>query len=43
VGDTLQETFIERLIGLDGVREFSVYLCGAGAPRSRKPERSLPR
>jgi SagB-type dehydrogenase family enzyme len=43
VGDTLQETFIERLIGLDGVREFSVYLCGAGALRRRNSERSLPR
>jgi SagB-type dehydrogenase family enzyme len=32
VGDTLQDSFLERLIGLDGVREFPVYLCGAGVP-----------
>ncbi|HEY7368994.1 MAG TPA: SagB family peptide dehydrogenase [Thermoanaerobaculia bacterium] len=30
VGDTLQDSAIEKLIGLDGVREFPVYLCGAG-------------
>lgn len=28
----LQDSFIERLIGIDGVREFPVYLCGAGKP-----------
>jgi SagB-type dehydrogenase family enzyme len=28
----LQESRIEKLCGLDGVREFPVYLCGAGAP-----------
>ena len=27
-----QESYIERLIGLDGVREFPIYLCGAGVP-----------
>jgi SagB-type dehydrogenase family enzyme len=34
----IQDSFIERLIGLDGVSEFPVYLCGAGvpAPRSRR-------
>jgi SagB-type dehydrogenase family enzyme len=32
VGDTLQDSTIEELIGLDGVREFPVYLCGAGVP-----------
>ena len=34
----IQDSFIEKLIGLDGIREFPVYLCGAGvpAPRSRK-------
>ncbi|MFN2387851.1 MAG: SagB family peptide dehydrogenase [Thermoanaerobaculia bacterium] len=32
VGDTLQDSAIEELIGLDGVREFPVYLCGAGVP-----------
>jgi SagB-type dehydrogenase family enzyme len=29
----IQETKIEKLIGLDGVREFPVYLCGAGVPK----------
>ena len=28
----LQESRIERLLGIDGVREFPVYLCGAGVP-----------
>ncbi len=28
----IQDTFVEKLIGLDGVKEFPVYLCGAGAP-----------
>src|SRR5262249_683446 len=28
----LQDSFIEKLIGLDGAREFPVYLCGAGVP-----------
>jgi SagB-type dehydrogenase family enzyme len=28
----LQETYIEKLLGLDGIREFPVYLCGAGVP-----------
>jgi SagB-type dehydrogenase family enzyme len=34
--DGLQDSFIEEQIGLDGVTEFPVYLCGAGrrAPRS---------
>jgi SagB-type dehydrogenase family enzyme len=27
-----QDSLIEGLIGLDGVREFPVYLCGAGVP-----------
>ncbi len=27
-----QESLIEELIGLDGVREFPIYLCGAGVP-----------
>jgi SagB-type dehydrogenase family enzyme len=26
----MQDSYIERLIGLDGVQEFPVYLCGAG-------------
>ncbi len=36
----IQDTFLEKLIGLDGVREFPVYLCGAGVP-ARRPRRSL--
>jgi SagB-type dehydrogenase family enzyme len=29
----IQDSYIEKLIGLDGVREFPLYLCGAGIPR----------
>jgi SagB-type dehydrogenase family enzyme len=28
----IQDTFLEKLIGLDGVKEFPIYLCGAGVP-----------
>lgn len=28
----IQDSYIERLIGLDGVKEFPIYLCGAGIP-----------
>jgi len=28
----IQDTFVEKLIGLDGIKEFPVYLCGAGVP-----------
>jgi SagB-type dehydrogenase family enzyme len=28
----IQDTYIEKLIGLDGLKEFPVYLCGAGVP-----------
>ena len=28
----IQDSYIEKLIGLDGVKEFPVYLCGAGMP-----------
>jgi SagB-type dehydrogenase family enzyme len=38
----IQDTFLEKLIGLDGVKEFPVYLCGAGVP-ARRPRRSLSR
>lgn len=38
----MQDTFIERLVGLDGVTEFPVYLCGAGVPE-RSLLRSTPR
>lgn len=31
----MQDSQIERLLGLDGVTEFPVYLCGAGVPASR--------
>jgi SagB-type dehydrogenase family enzyme len=29
----IQDSFLEGLIGLDGVTEFPLYLCGAGVPR----------
>ena len=29
----IQDSFLEKLIGLDGVKEFPLYLCGAGVPR----------
>jgi nitroreductase len=34
--DGLQNSFLEKRLGLDGVAEFPVYLCGAGgrAPHS---------
>jgi SagB-type dehydrogenase family enzyme len=28
----IQESFIEKLLGIDGVHEFPIYLCGAGVP-----------
>lgn len=28
----IQDTYLEKLIGLDDVKEFPVYLCGAGVP-----------
>lgn len=28
----IQDSYVEKLIGLDGIREFPVYLCGAGVP-----------
>jgi len=28
----IQDSFIEKLVGLDGSTEFPVYICGAGAP-----------
>ena len=47
----IQDSFLEELIGLDGIGEFPVYLCGAGVasrrsprnaskPRSRPPRRT---
>jgi SagB-type dehydrogenase family enzyme len=39
----MSETRIERALGLDGIGEFPVYLCGAGMPRlGRKAQGSLP-
>jgi SagB-type dehydrogenase family enzyme len=32
----MQDSRIERFIGLDGIREFPVYLCGAGVPGPRR-------
>ena len=37
--DGLQDSFIERRLGLDGISEFPVYLCGAGMPASRNLSR----
>ena len=31
----IQDSYIEKLIGIDGVEEFPVYLCGAGVPAVR--------
>ena len=31
----IQDSYIEKLIGLDGIKEFPVYLCGAGVPAKR--------
>src|SRR5207244_10697198 len=31
----IQDSYIEKLIGLDGIKEFPVYLCGAGVPSRR--------
>lgn len=36
----MQDSYIERLLGIDGVKELPVYLCGAGVP---DPERQFPR
>ncbi len=38
----IQDTFIEKLLSLDGASEFPVYLCGAGVP-ARIPSRAAPR
>jgi SagB-type dehydrogenase family enzyme len=41
---SMKESRIEQLLGLDGVREFPVYLCGAGmARRGRHDSHTLPR
>jgi SagB-type dehydrogenase family enzyme len=36
----IQESLIEKLLGIDGVREFPVYLCGAGMPSHSPTGRS---
>jgi SagB-type dehydrogenase family enzyme len=36
----VQESFVEGLIGLDGVKEFPLYLCGAGVPARRTDQPS---
>lgn len=38
----MQESKIEKLIGLDGVNEFPVYLLGAGVPAGRQRFRQIP-
>jgi SagB-type dehydrogenase family enzyme len=38
----IQDSYIEKLIGLDGIREFPVYLCGAGIPEKRASGKGLP-
>jgi SagB-type dehydrogenase family enzyme len=32
----IQDSFIEKLLGIDGIHEFPVYLCGAGVPEVAK-------
>jgi SagB-type dehydrogenase family enzyme len=32
----IQHTKVERLLGLDGINEFPVYLCGAGVPDPKR-------
>ena len=40
----LQDSFIEALIGIDGIEEFPVYLCGAGSrPDLSRANRTLAR
>jgi SagB-type dehydrogenase family enzyme len=31
----IQDSYIEKLIGIDGIKEFPVYLCGAGVPAKK--------
>ena len=35
----IQDSYIEELIGLDGIKEFPVYLCGAGVPAKKRSHR----
>src|SRR5262245_43028637 len=34
----IQDSYVEGLIGIDGVNEFPVYLCGAGVPRRHRSQ-----
>ncbi len=36
----IQDSKIEKLLSIDGVEEFPVYLCGAGVPALTSPPRS---
>jgi SagB-type dehydrogenase family enzyme len=38
----LQQSKAERLLGVDGVREFPIYLCGAGIPGRRLTKATAP-
>jgi len=38
----LQQSKAERLLGIDGVREFPIYLCGAGIPARRRTKAPIP-
>ncbi len=40
---SMKESRIEKLLGLDGVREFPVYLCGAGIARPGRRDGHAPR
>ncbi len=40
---SMKESRIEKLLGLDGVREFPVYLCGAGTARPGRRDGHTPR
>lgn len=31
----IQDSYVEKLLGIDGVKEFPVYLCGAGVPKKK--------
>jgi SagB-type dehydrogenase family enzyme len=33
----IQDSFIEKFLGIDGTKEFPVYLCGAGVPAKARP------
>ena len=39
----LQDSRIEKLLGIDGIKEFPVYLCGAGVPKTPLISKQSPR